>query len=98
MGREPSEYVCNVHFWVPSILEYEWSSDFIMGRESSLYMYICSLPLPTICAGFTGIDSAYEPPLNPDLVLKAGELGVQECVEKVVDMLADKVHTNYPLF
>ena len=54
-------------------------------------MTLCSISLPS---GFTGIDSAYEPPLNPDLVLKAGELGVQECVEKVVDMLADKVHTK----
>ena len=33
----------------------------------------------------------YEPPLNPDLVLKAGEASVQECVDKVVAMLADKV-------
>ena len=43
--------------------------------------------------GFTGIDSAYEAPLNPDLVLKAGEKSVQDCVEEVVEMLADKVHT-----
>lgn len=57
----------------------------------SQYMTVCSISLPS---GFTGIDSAYEPPLNPDLVLKAGKLGVQECVEKVVDMLADKVHKN----
>jgi 3'-phosphoadenosine 5'-phosphosulfate synthase len=43
-----------------------------------------------IIRGFTGIDSAYEAPLNPDLVLKAGEASVQECVEKVVTLLADK--------
>ena len=34
----------------------------------------------SVVLGFTGIDSVYEPPLNPDLVLKAGETSVQECV------------------
>lgn len=37
--------------------------------------------------GFTGIDSAYEPPTDPDLVLKAGELGVHECVRQVLKLL-----------
>jgi len=40
--------------------------------------------------GFTGIDSAYEPPSNPELVLKAGEWSVDLCVQKVVDMLMMK--------
>lgn len=40
--------------------------------------------------GFTGIDSAYEPPENPDLVLQAGEWTVEECVQKVVQLLQDK--------
>lgn len=39
--------------------------------------------------GFTGIDSAYEPPENPDIVLKAGEQSLNECVQTVVDMLID---------
>ena len=56
-----------------------------------------SVHIPPMCmflpVGFTGIDSAYEAPLNPDLVLKAGEKSVQDCVEEVVEMLADKVHT-----
>ena len=43
--------------------------------------------------GFTGIDSAYEPPENPDLVLQAGEWTVEECVQKVVQLLQDKVCT-----
>ena len=46
----------------------------------------------SVVLGFTGIDSVYEPPLNPDLVLKAGETSVQECVEKVVNLLAGKVY------
>ena len=41
--------------------------------------------------GFTGIDSAYECPQNPDLVLKAGEITIEECVERVVSMLRDRV-------
>ena len=42
--------------------------------------------------GFTGIDDVdgdgrYEPPLNPELVLRAGELTVEECVRKVMEAL-----------
>ena len=53
----------------------------------------CNLPSATlfVCAGFTGIDSAYEPPVNPDLTLKAGELTLDECVLEVVKLLKDKV-------
>ncbi len=41
--------------------------------------------------GFTGIDSVYEAPGKPDLVLKAGEMTLDECVQHVVTMLKDKV-------
>ncbi|GAB6028273.1 hypothetical protein CHUAL_002453 [Chamberlinius hualienensis] len=37
--------------------------------------------------GFTGIDSAYEPPSSPDISLKAGVNTLEECVQQVVDML-----------
>lgn len=37
--------------------------------------------------GFTGIDSPYEPPSKPDLILKAGELTVDECVQELVKLL-----------
>lgn len=40
--------------------------------------------------GFTGIDSAYEKPDNPDVHIKAGELTVQDCVQQVVKLLLDK--------
>lgn len=53
-----------------------------------------SVPHCNCLLGFTGIDSAYEPPLNPDLVIKAGEWSVQESVDKVVDMLAEKVQRS----
>ncbi len=36
---------------------------------------------------FTGIDSPYEEPLNPELVLDTGELSVWECVNRVIAML-----------
>ena len=36
---------------------------------------------------FTGIDSGYEPPENPEIVLKAGEEGVEELAEQVIRYL-----------
>ena len=36
---------------------------------------------------FTGIDSAYEPPENPELVLKTGIRGVQEVADEVMRYL-----------
>ena len=45
----------------------------------------------SLLVGFTGIDSVYELPANPDLVLKAGELSLEDCVEQVVEMLNVKV-------
>lgn len=41
--------------------------------------------------GFTGIDQEYETPGVPELVLKAGEQNVEECVQQVVEMLVKKV-------
>ena len=38
---------------------------------------------------FTGIDSPYEAPLNPELVLDTGELSVEECVQRIVALLED---------
>ena len=40
-------------------------------------------------ADFTGIDSPYEEPDNPELVLDTGELTVEECVGKVVALLEE---------
>jgi adenylylsulfate kinase-like enzyme len=42
-------------------------------------------------SGFTGIDAPFEPPENPDLVLKAGETSVNECVQRIVNLLTEKV-------
>uniref|UniRef100_T1J7Q2 Uncharacterized protein n=1 Tax=Strigamia maritima TaxID=126957 RepID=T1J7Q2_STRMM len=39
--------------------------------------------------GFTGIDQAYEKPENPEVVLKAGEVTVNECVQKIVELLQE---------
>lgn len=51
-------------------------------------------------SGFTGIDQAYEPPTNPDLVLHAHLLTIEECVDKVINILVLKVcslihHSGY---
>ncbi|KAK2566201.1 Bifunctional 3'-phosphoadenosine 5'-phosphosulfate synthase [Acropora cervicornis] len=40
--------------------------------------------------GFTGIDSVYEPPSCPELSLKSGELSVDDCVQQVIKLLAEK--------
>lgn len=37
--------------------------------------------------GFTGIDSPYETPTKPDLVLKAGSSTVDDCVQELVKLL-----------
>jgi bifunctional enzyme CysN/CysC len=37
---------------------------------------------------FTGIDSPYEPPQNPDLVLDSTVTELDELAERVVDLLA----------
>ncbi|XP_036428918.1 bifunctional 3'-phosphoadenosine 5'-phosphosulfate synthase 2b isoform X1 [Colossoma macropomum] len=40
--------------------------------------------------GFTGIDSEYEKPDSPELVLKTGELTVNECIQQLVELLKDQ--------
>lgn len=45
--------------------------------------------------GFTGIDSDYERPEVPDLVLKTGELSVNECLHQVLELLKDQVGVTY---
>ena len=40
---------------------------------------------------FTGIDSAYEPPENPDIVLKTGERSVDELADQIIAYLRSKV-------
>jgi hypothetical protein len=40
--------------------------------------------------GFTGIDSDYEPPKYPDLVINAGEESEVECMQKLVRFLEQK--------
>lgn len=44
-----------------------------------------------LSAGFTGIDSDYERPEVPDLVLKTGELTVNECLHQVLELLREQV-------
>uniref|UniRef100_A0A8C8GZ63 Uncharacterized protein n=1 Tax=Oncorhynchus tshawytscha TaxID=74940 RepID=A0A8C8GZ63_ONCTS len=40
--------------------------------------------------GFTGIDADYEQPEAPELVLKTGEVTVNECIRQVVDLLREQ--------
>lgn len=41
--------------------------------------------------GFTGIDSDYERPEAPELVLKTEDLSVNECLSQVLELLIDQV-------
>lgn len=43
---------------------------------------------------FTGISSSYEPPLNPEIVLRTDRLTVEESVEVVMDFLQIDVPVN----
>ena len=46
--------------------------------------------------GFTGIDDPYEPPENPDLVIKSGELTPQMGAMKILGYLVEKGHLLLP--
>ncbi|XP_046914783.2 3'-phosphoadenosine 5'-phosphosulfate synthase [Dermatophagoides farinae] len=55
--------------------------------------------------GFTGINQDYERPKNPDLILKASEDTIEQCVLKVIDLLIkrniislDKIQEIHELF
>ena len=37
---------------------------------------------------YTGVSAPYEEPLNPDLVLDSDKLGLEECVEQIVQFVA----------
>ena len=39
---------------------------------------------------FTGIDSPYEPPENPELHLQTGDMSPEQAAEKVIEAMRDK--------
>ena len=41
---------------------------------------------------FTGIDSPYEEPKNPDIVVETENFTAEECAEKIISFLSDKGH------
>lgn len=45
---------------------------------------------------FTGISSPYELPCKPDLCLDTSKLTIQECVQKVIDLLIEKQVISIP--
>ena len=40
---------------------------------------------------FTGIDSTYETPKSPCLILDTGHMGINECVESIFKLLTDNL-------
>ena len=60
------------------------SLDVVESRDpKGLYRKARSGELPN----FTGIDSVYEAPENPDLVLKTDELSIEEAVDTLVNLI-----------
>ncbi len=43
---------------------------------------------------FTGIDSEYEPPINPEIVLKTEKMTIDESALKIIEYLKDKGYIN----
>ncbi len=39
--------------------------------------------------GFTGVDDPYEAPLNPEVTLDTSKLGVEACVDKIIEKLLE---------
>lgn len=44
-----------------------------------------------LSSGFTGIDSEYEKPEAPELVLKTDSCNVNECIQQLIDLLQERV-------
>ena len=38
---------------------------------------------------FTGIDSAYQAPLSPEIIVQSGEFSVEDCAAKIIDTLLE---------
>ena len=43
-----------------------------------------------IIKDFTGIDSPYEEPEQPEIILESDQYSIEECVEQVIDYLTAK--------
>ena len=43
---------------------------------------------------FTGISSAFEAPLNPEIILNTKELSLEKCVEKILSLLLQKIQKS----
>ena len=66
-----------------------------MGGFFSRHIVLQVLRDMVTCIGFTGIDQEYEHPSHPELILKAGEQSVDECVQQLVHLLVTRVSHDY---
>lgn len=53
-----------------------------------VYLRLC---IQYYCTGFTGIDSEYEKPEAPELVLKTDSCSVNESIQQLIDLLQERV-------
>ena len=75
----------------------------LAGYHSILFMRPFKLTLfrlkylPYLLTGFTGIDQEYEEPNHPDLIIEAGRISIDECVQQVVRLLQSQVSCTEPI-
>lgn len=62
-----------------------------VGTEEIDSLHLCPRLLSASFTGFTGIDSEYEKPEAPELVLKTDSCDVNDCVQQVVELLQERV-------
>ena len=78
----------------------------IIGREDFIEVYI-NAPLHVCeqrdtkglykkarkgeIKNFTGIDSPFEPPVNPDVEIKTNELSIEACTEKALEVILPRI-------
>ena len=66
----------------------------ILNYKFSFKNIIKKLTIFLKTKGFTGIDSPYEPPKNPDIVLDTCNNTVAQCAQTIVNYLKEKVRLH----
>jgi len=95
-------------FISPTIAIRDFAKD-IIGRDNFIEIYI-NAPIEVCEArdvkglyqkarageikGFTGIDSPYEPPVNPEIEIKTDKLTLEESVEKIFEHILPHIKLN----
>lgn len=79
----------SIIIWILSLTHYSITCYALLMKKMVLLVQMCFSPF--CVAGFTGIDSDYEKPETPELVLKTNLSSVSDCVQQVVELLQEQV-------